>query len=272
MFRAAYKMKNKFLQKSFITLFLALFTLFSSTQKSFSSNSKNLTIFAEQNMMLVLTRIARIYSQQNNVVISINFNSSLELINDVDAGEPADVFISAHSSLIDTLKQKGLVDVYNISYIARDKLALVTSKNNPKINPKLLNKDIKLKEAITILAKNRSTLIVDEKGSSSERYSMELINSISHRGRLHVVNKLQEDRASVLSSINYNPENYIIVLESQIKNRDDLQILATNEDNNILYQALVIAGNNMGSAREFLQFLKSKAAKLELEKSGFITE
>lgn len=266
-------MKNKFAQKSFSALFLALFTLLSFTQNSFSSNSKNLTIFAEQNMMLALTRIARIYSQQHNVVISINFNSSLELINDVDAGEPADVFISAHSSLIDTLKQKGLVDVYNISYIARDKLALVTSKNNPKINPKLLKEDINLAEAIKVLDESRSTLIVDEKGSSSERYSNELIKSLPlKKGKLHIVNKLQEDRASVLSSINDDPESYIIVLESQIKNREDLKILATNENNNILYQALVIAGNNMGSAREFLQFLKSKTAKSELKKSGFITE
>jgi ABC-type molybdate transport system substrate-binding protein len=49
-----------------------------------------------------------------------------------------------------------------------------------------------------------------------------------------------------------------------------LLILATKKNLNIFYQALVIAGDNMEVAREFLKFLKSAEAKKILEQSGFI--
>jgi len=91
---------------------------------------KNLTVLAEPNMVPSLTKLSRIYSQKNGVTISVNFSSSTDLISEIESGEPADVFISAHKFWIENLKQKGLVDIYNISHIADDSLVLVTSDRN----------------------------------------------------------------------------------------------------------------------------------------------
>ncbi len=262
-------LKSKFLSKAFLSLFF----ICAFTQNGLASNSRNLTVFAEQNMVLALTKIARLYSQKNNVVVSINFNSSLELLNDVDSGEPADVFISANSAMIDSLRQKGLIDVYNVSYIARDKLVLVTSKNNTNIDGRLLKKDISLSEAIKILDENRATLIIDQEGSSSEKYSSELIQSLNLTGdKLSLVKKLKEDKASILNSLKESPDHFVMVVSSQIKNRQDLAILSSAKEDRIFYQALVIAGDNMESAREFLKFLKSNTARAELRHNGFITD
>ncbi|MFM2200491.1 MAG: Bacterial extracellular solute-binding protein, partial [Pseudomonadota bacterium] len=79
---------------------------------------RNLTIYAEPNLFVALTKIARIYSQNFAVNVSVNFNQSLDFIDEIDSGEPADIFISAHPIFAETMKQKGLVDVYNIGYIA----------------------------------------------------------------------------------------------------------------------------------------------------------
>ena len=40
----------------------------------------------------------------------------------------------------------------------------------------------------------------------------------------------------------------------------------------IFYQALVIAGNNMEVAREFLKFLKTPQSKEILKENGFIVD
>lgn len=219
-------------------------------------------------MALALTKIARIYSQKSNVIVSVNFSSSIDLISDIDSGEPSDVFISANPHWIESLRQKGLVDVYNIGYIASDELVLATLKSNPNV-PAELNKNLPLQNALAILNKNKSTLIIDNDGSSSGVYAASFLANLSFDG-IKIFNKLLEDKSPFLNVIKSNEENYALLLSSQIKNQNDFQILAATKDVNIFYQALVIAGDNMEVAREFLKFLKSDTAKKMLKDNGFI--
>ena len=250
------------MSKKFLVIFL--FCMFSGS--AFAAQSRNLTVFAEQNTVVPLTKIARIYSQKNNVVVSINFNSSAELLTDIDAGDPADVFISAHHILIETLKQKGLVDIYNIGYIARDNLVLTTSNENKKIPDKLKNP--KLENSLRILNQEQATVITDQEGSSSGRHSNDFVQSLS-LSDLKLFAKLPEDTSPLLNTLKENPERYVLLLESQIKNKDNLKVVSRSSDGKIFYQAFVIAGDNMETAREFLKFLKSNAAKTAFKESGF---
>ncbi len=84
-------------------------------------------------MTYALAKIARYYSVKENIAISVDFNSSFELIENIDLGEPADIFISSHVDWVRDLTQKGLVDRYSSVEFAQDSLVLVTSKNNKKI-------------------------------------------------------------------------------------------------------------------------------------------
>lgn len=222
-------------------------------------------------MVMALTKIARIYSRNSNVVTSINFNSSSDLINEIDSGEPADVFISGHTGWIEMLKQKGLVDVYNIGYIASDSLVLITSQSNNNLPIELQNSKISLEDALNILNKNRSTLIIDNQGFTSGKYSSELVKNLQ-LPKIKLFNKIAEDRTPILSIIKNNPKDYAILLSSQIKDKSYLKTLAVKKESKIFYQALVIAGDNMEVAREFLKFLKTPKAKAILHNQGFIVE
>lgn len=263
------KAKNK-IHPNFFKI-LGFFILLFVHQNSFAANSRNLTIFAEQNMSLALTKIARIYSQKTNTIVSLNFNSSIDLINEIDSGEPADVFISAHHGWIESLHQKGLVDVYNVGYIARDELILITSKSNPNLPSELISKKLSLEESLRILDKNKTDLIIDAEGNSSGYFSNHLIKNMVF-SNIKIFNKLAEDKTPLFDIIKNNEENYSLLLSSQVRKNTNFQIIARKKDETIFYQALVIAGDNMEIAREFLKFLKSPTAQTILRESGFIVD
>lgn len=253
----------------FFISFLVLFV--SCSISSFALQLKNLTVLAEPNMVGALTKISRIYSQKNGIIISVSFAPSGELISDIEAGEPSDVFISAHHFWIDNLKQKGLVDIYNIGHIANDSLVLVTSKDNKNMPEELLVKNLNLVKALEILNQNNAILIVDHDGSSLGQYSEYLLKNMDLKS-IQIFKKLYEDRTSIANLLNNNHNSYTILLASQIKNHDEFMILSDIKSQHIFYQALVIAGDNMDTAREFLRFLKSKQAKDIFEENGFMIE
>lgn len=233
--------------------------------------SRNLTVFAEPQMASVITKIARSFSQKNNAIISVNFSSAYDLINDIDQGEPANVFISAHPQIIENLRQKGLVDVYNIAYIATDKLILCTAKNNNNFPLELLKKNISFEESLKILDNYKLGVILDHDGVSAGNYGRKIIQNLSLTN-LKIFNKLPEDKSSLIRDIEMNKDAYGILFQSNLTKKTNLRKLSIQNDKNIFYQAFVIAGENMDIAREFLNYLKSKDAKNILSDNGYIVD
>ena len=221
--------------------------------------------------MPALTKISRTYSQKNAVIVSVGFASAADLINDIDSGEPADVFISAHQDWLMNLKQKGLIDIYNVSHIASDDLVLVTSRDNLSAPSYLLEKNPNFEEALQILNHNHLNLIIDNDDSSLGKYSNNLIAALQLQD-IKLFTKLSEDKSSIVNLLQDNSDSYAILLASQVNNRSELRILSRRKSQHIFYQALVIAGDNMDIAREFLKFLKTSQAKVIFKENGFAVE
>jgi len=251
--------------------YLILLITIVSSNFAMANPARNITVFAEPNMALPLSIIARNFSQKNNAVVSINFNSAFDLLNEIDQGAPANVFVSAHPQIIENLKQKGLVDVYNIAYIANDTLTLCTSKDNNKFPLGLLKKNISLENSLKILDENKLKLIIEHDGISSGYYGKKIIQDLS-LGNLNLFYKLIEDKSSLIRDIEINKDTYGIVFLSQLYKNNNLRALSLQKDKIIYYQAFVIAGENMDVAREFLNFLKSQDSKKTLRSNGFIVD
>jgi molybdenum ABC transporter molybdate-binding protein len=254
--------------KEFLKIFAVLLFF---EQNSLAATSRNLIVLAEPNMVLAMTKISRLYSQKSNTIVSVNFSSSTDSITNIDSGEPSDVFISAHLGLIGSLHQKGLIDIYNTAFIAKDELVLVAQKTNPNLPKEMLKKDISLEEALKIINQSKSALILDFEGNSSGKFGGDFVRSLNLKD-LKLFKKLAEDKSPILSIVKSDPTQYAILLASQVKNDSDLIILARKKSVNIFYQALVIAGDNMEVAREFLRFLKTAEAKKAFQESGFIED
>jgi molybdate transport system substrate-binding protein len=259
-------MKNKF---GFLFL-LFLFCGEVSAAKA-PKEVSNLTIFSEPNMAYALTEIARKYSKENNTIISINFNNSYELIQNIDMGEPADIFIASHPSWIENLKQKGLVDVYNLTNIAKDRLVLVTSVKNDKINEKIINDSSSVADNLSLLSRNKVPLIIASEYNSLGLYTNKIIGGADINEQ-YLYRKINEDKKSISDFINENNEYCGIIMAAEASRQKNIKVLRVIPDVSIYYQALVIAGDNMEKARDFLKYLKSDEAKAVLVKEGFIVE
>jgi len=229
------------------------------------NNVRNLIIYAEPNLFVALTKIARIYSQKNAINVTVNFNTSVDFIEEIDSGEPADIFISAHPLWIETLRQKGLIDVYNIGYIADDQLKLITSSSNFEI-PNKLNARNSINEALSLLDQDKNNLIINHEGTSSGYFAKNLLKDQVFEN-INVFIKIPEDKNSIITDLLKDKKNYGLAFESEIRNNKDIKIIASIKDNSILYRVLIIAGDNMENAREFLKFLKTNQAKKILKES-----
>jgi len=252
-------------------LFLLLIFFCETVNAKKPSSQISITIFAEPNMTYALTEIARSYSNNRNMVVSINFSSSFELIQNIDFGEPADIFISSHPSWRETLKQKGLVDVYNLSNLAKDQLVLITSINNKKITNDIIQDADPIAETLRKLNNIKTPLIIGSDYSSLGRYTNPLVKDMNIKNQ-YLYRKVNEDRKSIADFIRENNDYCGIVLASEIKNQNDIKILRVIPDVDIFYQGLVIAGDNMEKARDFLKYMKSDEAKKLLTKNGFIVD
>ncbi len=263
-----YRKKSNNFIFAFLTAWIALFSSSQSLASFANGSIKNLTILAEPNMVAPLTKIARLYSQKNSVVVSVSFGSAHDLIGEIDSGEPADIFISGHRNWINSLRQKGLIDIYSITHIANDNLVLATSSENLNIAASLLEKKMTLSKALEIIDHGHSVLILDNENTSLGQYSHNLLNN-SNFSNLKLVEKLSEDKNSVLNLLTTNTDNYAILLSSQVNDRRGFKLLSNPKDMTIFYQALVIAGDNMEAAREFAKFLHSVPAKIIFRENGF---
>lgn len=239
---------------------------------SFAFSSRNLTVIAEPNMMVAMTKIAREFSKMTNSVVAVNFTVSQDIVDDIDSGEPIDVLVSDNSELIDSLKHRGVVDVHSAGYIAGDRLVLVANHEGD-----FLFSDIKkmpsIEASLQALDRNGSSLLIDHSESPSGRASNELLRILrlpkdSVVG-LKLFRKISEDRSAMLNVVRKSSAYYALLLSSQVASEKDFSILSKSSESDTFYQALVIAGEQMELSRKFVKFLKGDYAKKILMETGF---
>jgi len=233
---------------------------------SFAATARNINVYSDPNLASAIIKIAREFSQKNNATITINLDSSADFLKNLEDESSFDVFISANSSVIDTLKQRGLIDIYNIFYVTSDKLALVCKKDT-MLPINMMQENISLIGSLKIIDDYRLNLIINHENTSEGFYGKKILSSIEFK-HLKVFEKMPEDRSSLLHDIEDNPDSYGLIFASKLATNNSLRIIANDQERS--YQAMAIAGNNMELAREFLKFLKTENTKKIFSDNGFI--
>lgn len=230
------------------------------------------SVLAASSLTNVLSELSSIYTRKRGVAVSISFDSSDKLATQIVEGEAADIFISAHTKWMSDLKQRGLIDIFSLANLARNSLVLVASKHIALNTRPIMGEDIAKimsavgDRAIPVIADPAEVpLGVYTKESLEslklwEKFNDRVIRTENARAALYLIAKGETLGITYLSDATHNPEVDILAHFPETLHEP------------IIYQAAVVAGENMPRAREFLKFLESKEAKKVFMKYGFVVE
>ncbi len=236
-------------------------------QHEHDSVLESLTVMADPSLSVPLDIIARQYAVDHNISVTTVYSPTHRQIQAIEAGEEANILIAAKVRWIDELQQKGLIDVFSRTNIARNRLVIATHvEHKQNINPT----DINTIQDITPVPDDFMFVIGDPEYTAEGYYAMQ---ALSH----HDLHLLLEPYYSFIGSMHkvarlvteYHAQG--LMFRSDALLHPKVRIAHTFKPSThspILYQAAVIADARMEPAREFLEYLISDSSRATFKVYG----
>lgn len=229
-------------------------------------------VLSDKTINKAIISIARNYSLQNNIVVNTAFTSPDIQQEQIMDGAAADVVITPLESWVEELKSRGLVDVYSQVEIASNRLALVTSANNP-IQLSLAN-GFPTAEIIQSMNWEQSFIVGHPQTQIEGIYAKQVLREMKAASDLEPYTLYIKRYDQTIEKLKEN-NTYGVFFYTTVKDQKDLRVLDFFPENTyppIRYYAVVIAGENMNEARKFVNYLNSKDARRTLVSQGFIVK
>ena len=238
--------------------------LFSSPVKA--ADLPSITVLASSSLSEALIEITREYSRKKHVIVNLQFSTSLEFVEQIEDGASADLFISADPELVKRLKNQGLIDVYSQTNLVENKLALIARSDNDIT----FGEDTDLKAFLLENGEKRKLTMADSFHTALGQRSKEILEKLLG-DKYYKMPVLYVSNPNWIKEIVVEKNKIGITYFSDTIDNPDIKLLTIIEDAKpVLYQAAVVAGENMSPAREYLNYIKSDTTKEVFEKYGFI--
>ncbi|MCX2724713.1 molybdate ABC transporter substrate-binding protein [Roseibium salinum] len=98
-----------------------------------ASAEQPLTVFAAASVREAMERIGAAFEEQTGTQVVLSFAGTGTLARQVEAGAPADIFVSADAAWMDYVRERGAVRADTIREIASNALVLVGPSGSPAI-------------------------------------------------------------------------------------------------------------------------------------------
>jgi molybdate transport system substrate-binding protein len=229
------------------------------------SQQKTLLVSAAASLKDVLEEIRPMFQNANpGMKVTFNFGASGALLQQIEQGAPADVFISAANRQMDTLDQQGDLLPGTRSNLANNRLVLIAPKNNRTVTSfqSLTQPDVK---RISV-GEPRSV----PAGQYAEQVLQKLKLMDQVKPKLVFANTVRQ----VLAAVESGNADAGMVYVTDAKISDQVRTIAIADANThvpIVYpMAALKSSKNQEAAKTFLRFLSGNQAKSVLRKYGFI--
>ncbi|MBW4471668.1 MAG: molybdate ABC transporter substrate-binding protein [Stenomitos rutilans HA7619-LM2] len=224
-----------------------------------------LLVSAAASLKDVLEDVKPLYQKSHaDVSLAFNFGASGALLQQIEQGAPADVFISAGKRQMDTLDQQGAIAPGTRTNLANNKLVLIVPKDSRGVTSfnSLQQPEIK------------RIAVGEPRSVPAGQYAEEVFKKLNLvdavKPKLVYANNVRQVLAVVESG---NADVGLVYLtDAKISNR--VRIVATAADSYhspIVYPMAVLKrSKNIAAAKAFVQYLSGSEAKGVLRKYGFI--
>lgn len=244
-----------------LTISLPLLVPFNATAQS----STTLLVSAAASLKDVLEESKNVYQQrQPGVNINFNFGASGALLQQIQQGAPADIFISAANRQVDALQQGGQLVAGTRSVLAKNRLVLVVPRRSTGITSffSLTNSNVRR----IAMGEPRSV----PAGQYAEQVLQKLKIYDKVKSKLVFANNVRQVLAAVEAG---NADAGLVYrTDATISNRVRTVVAADEKYHNpIVYPAAVLKrSKSADAARAYLQFLTSDQGKAIFKKYGFL--
>ncbi len=225
----------------------------------------NLTISAAASLKNALTDIQALYLKEKpNAKITVSYGGSGTLQQQIEQGAPVDIFLSAATSNMNTLKDKGLLDNGTIENLLQNKLVLVTPNDST----------LKIDSFADITSSSIKKLALGEpKTVPAGKYAEQVFSYYKVLDKAKVKAVYAKDVTEVLTWVESVNVEAGVVYSTDAKSSDKVKVITTANTAShdpINYPGAVIKSTKQPvAAQDFLNYLTSDAAKAVFVKYGF---
>lgn len=228
----------------------------------------SVTIMADASISLAVTQIARSYTRNTGSIVTTSYLPFQTQQAQIAEGIAADVLITPLVQWMEDLKTRGLIDVYSPAPIAKNRLALAGPPDSALTAN--MEKSFPVAAIIQAIGAEPGFVVGNPETLPEGTYAKEALRALGAAQYLEpytLYPKRIEDMLDMVAHRNA----YGIFFYSSVANRGDLKIIGVLPEaahQPIQYYAVVIAGDNMDSARKFLEYLKSDRAQKIFRDNG----
>ncbi|WP_434054490.1 MAG: molybdate ABC transporter substrate-binding protein [Roseibium sp.] len=229
--------------------------------------ASDLTVFAAASLREAMERIASGYERETGTKVVFSFAGTGILARQIEAGAPADLFVSADADWMDYVAENGGVDPANVRQIASNALVLIGASETPVLS-------LGEAEIVDFLDDQRMAM-ADPDTVPAGRYGRAALENLglwhAVAGRLAPMENVRIALASVARGD--TPLGLVYRTDAEIE--PDVAVLATipgASHPEIRYLAAVTDVSSNPAAGSFLEYLTSTEAQEILQSLGFVTD
>ena len=246
---------------------IALFVLFLAFQTTpLRADRSPPLVLAASSLQESLTAAADTWARKGHVRPVISFAASSALARQIDAGAPADMFLSADQEWMDFLASRGRIRVASRTILATNRLVLIapaSSRQRIAIVPGF--------PLAAALGKGRLAM-ADPSAVPAGRYGQQALESLriwpSVAGRLARAENVRAAMALVARSA--APLGIVYATDAQAEPRVKvLAVFPQSSHDRIVYPLALVSRSSSREAEGFRQFLLSGEAKAIFRRYGF---
>jgi molybdate transport system substrate-binding protein len=259
-------MRGSFLFIFRVALFGA-FALFAGTAPS-SARQTEITVYAAASLTDALQTIGKGFTQKTRRPIKFSFASSSTLARQIEAGAPADVFVSADSEWMDYLNQRGLIKPASRRTIASNRLVLIAPVDR-KIQLKIAQ-GFALKRAI---GEGNRLAMADPDFVPAGRYGRAALMSLGVWSEVENQIARAENVRVALAFVarSETPLGLVYLTDARADPRVRIvDVFPAQSHPPILYPAALTISTKSIAAKEFLDYLMATDSQNILKRFGFI--
>ncbi len=233
------------------------------------------TVIAQSNASLLVSTAASLkeameeiktnYQQSKpGVTINFNFGASGALLQQIQQGAPADIFISAGKKQVDTLEQSGQLVAGTRSILANNRLVLIVPRSAVGVTSffNLTRDDIK------------KIAIGEPRSVPAGQYAEQVLQKLGIYNKVKAKFVYANNVRQVLAAVESGNADAGLVYRTDAKISNKVKtVVAADEKYHspIVYPMGVLKqSKNVAAATEFVQYLSQEQAKGVLKKYGFI--